>query len=581
MQISRVGSGIIAFLILMGLLVPSSWLIGFLRPTEVAESLMPQLLLGATLFKIGLVLIGLWLLLLQKYAKWRPTPKDHSSLPNRRHALMAAIVLPILLVALPLRLYRLDAGLWIDEIFTYVNYLGMPFGEIITSYDSNNQHFFYTLLARASFQIFGESSWSLRLPAALFGTASIWALILLGNEVRNTKESLFAAALMTFSYHHIWFSQNARGYIVILFFTIISSLLLLRGLREGRAYLWFLYACAVALGVYTHMTMLFVVSGHFIIYLKTLIDRRRESWPERWAGLLAGFVPAGLLTFQLYALVLPQMFGPTMDATDKTIPVWTNPLWTLGELLKGLEISFSGTAFAIAALSVFGIGFWKFAREKPVFLPLMVLPILVCTVVAVSLRYSLWPRFFFFIFGFAVLVVISGTMQLGQWAAMIFRLDTRAKNLVGNSLCAVLIVVSAASIPPAYRPKQDFAGALQFVEKVRSADDAVVTIGGTIFPYTRLYKTGWESTRSLERLNMIRSNVRRTWLLYTMPEHVNAKYPEIMNVVNREFEVVKEFRGTVGGGNIFVCRFTKSDAPSDAVYSRQPREVRSMEKRRS
>lgn len=557
MKILKLSSGISAFLILMGVLVPSSWLIAFLRPAPVPEGLMPQLLLGAMLFKIGLVLIGLWVLLLSKFAIWNLTPKDYSSLPNRPRPLMGAILLLTLLVALALRLYRLDAGLWIDEIFTYVNYLAMPFGEIITTYDSNNQHFLYTLLARTSFQIFGESSWSLRLPAALFGTASIWALILLGNEVRNARESLLAAALMTFSYHHIWFSQNARGYIVILFLTIVSSLLLLRGLREGRAYFWILYACTVALGIYTHMTMLFVVIGHFIIYLKTLVDRRREIWPERWSGLLLGFVPAGLFTFQLYALVFPQIFGPTMDATGKTIPIWINYVWTIGELLKGLEISFSGSAFAIVALSIFGIGLWKFAHEKPVFVPLVVLPMLLCTVVVVSLGYSLWPRFFFFIFGFAVLILISGTMQLGQWIGRFFGLDTRANNFVGTSLCAALIVLSAVSIPPVYGPKQDFEGALQFIEEVKSANDAVVTIGGAIFPYAKLYKTDWESTRSLETLNMIRSNVRRTWLLYTMPEHLNAKYPEVMSVVNREFEIVKKFHGTLGGGSIFVCRFVR------------------------
>ena len=168
MKILRLRSGVSAFLILMGLLVPSSWLIAFLRPTPVPEGLMPELLLGAMLFKIGLVVIGLWLFLVSKFGIWNPTPKDYSSLPSRPRPLMAAILLLILLVAFALRLYGLNGGLWIDEIFTYVNYLGLPFGEIITTYDSNNQHYLYTLLARASFQIFGESSWSIKVSSCDF-----------------------------------------------------------------------------------------------------------------------------------------------------------------------------------------------------------------------------------------------------------------------------------------------------------------------------------------------------------------------------------------------------------------------------
>src|SRR5687768_13929282 len=104
MKILRLSTVICAFLVLGGLLVPSSWLIAFLRPAPVPEGLMPQLLLGALLFKIGLTLIGLWLLLLSKFAFWKPT-QDHSSLPNRPPPLNWAILLLILLVALALRLY--------------------------------------------------------------------------------------------------------------------------------------------------------------------------------------------------------------------------------------------------------------------------------------------------------------------------------------------------------------------------------------------------------------------------------------------------------------------------------------------
>jgi uncharacterized membrane protein len=47
--------------------------------------------------------------------------------------------------------------------------------------------------------------------------ASIGALYLLGRAVAGPTEALFAAALMTVAYHHVWFSQNARGYSGLLF----------------------------------------------------------------------------------------------------------------------------------------------------------------------------------------------------------------------------------------------------------------------------------------------------------------------------------------------------------------------------
>ena len=115
--------------------------------------------------------------------------------------------------------------------------------------------------------VFNETTWSIRVPAVLFGVASIWALFLLAGELGSRREAILSAAFLTFSYHHIWFSQNARGYTVLLFWTILASWLLLRSLRDNLPKLWFLYAVTAALGVYTHVTMLFVITGHFVIYL--------------------------------------------------------------------------------------------------------------------------------------------------------------------------------------------------------------------------------------------------------------------------------------------------------------------------
>jgi uncharacterized membrane protein len=59
--------------------------------------------------------------------------------------------------------------------------------------------------------LFGDSGAALRLPAALFGVASLGAVYALGREVVGRREGLLAALALAFSYQHVWFSQNARG----------------------------------------------------------------------------------------------------------------------------------------------------------------------------------------------------------------------------------------------------------------------------------------------------------------------------------------------------------------------------------
>src|SRR3974377_1772265 len=121
-----------ALLILTGILFPSSKLIAVLRTTPVG--LLEQLLLGATLFKVGLVLLGLSVIGLARISRWISSSQREKPLFDPRRRFILAILVIIVLAASALRLYRLDAGLWLDEILTYVTYAEMPFGEIISTY---------------------------------------------------------------------------------------------------------------------------------------------------------------------------------------------------------------------------------------------------------------------------------------------------------------------------------------------------------------------------------------------------------------------------------------------------------------
>ncbi|MGH8507410.1 MAG: glycosyltransferase family 39 protein [Gammaproteobacteria bacterium] len=550
-------------LILPGILVPSSTLIETLRATPMDPS--GELLLGATLFKFGLVILGLVVIVIGRSLIWKSDIQGKDPPSDSRSHVIVALLTAIVVAAFALRLYRLDGGLWYDEIVTYVNYARIPFGKIITTYDDQNQHILYSLLAHASFQIFGDSAWSLRFPAVLFGIGSIWALYLLGREVSNTREALLAAALLAFSYHHVWFSQNARGYTALLFWTIVASWLFLRALREAKPRLWLLYAIAVAFGAYTLIYMLFVVIGHLVIYLITLFARRTEVWPNRWAGAFLGFCLAGFLTFQLYALVLPQFFT-AFTKVEHVATIWTQPMWGFLEFVKGLQINFSGSLFAAAALLVFGTGFVSFMRTNPVVIGLLIIPALTCIAVKVGMGHDLWPRSLFFAMGFGALVVVRGAVEFGSGVARLVHLAPTKAVLVGSALCTGLVIISAMSIPFAYGPKQDYLGPLAFIEENKEPGDAIVIVGVAEFPYKNLYKVDWESVKTLDVLNTIRSRTKRTWLVHTFPIETQSVDQRILASIQHDFKEVKPFYGTLNGGTIFVYR---SDTPPPSAFDQR------------
>src|SRR6185369_1793936 len=181
------------------------------------------------------------------------------------------------------------------------------------------------------------------------------------------------AALFTFSYHHVWFSQNARGYSGLLFWVLLSSYFLIRALREDRPGLWLAYTATASLGIYTHITMLFVIAGQGIVYLHQLWVRRRDAWPRRWAGLILGFCGTALATFVLHSIVLPQIRSG-MQKTVSVVGAWKNPLWTALEIFRGLQVGFTGGVAAIAALVVVAAGIWSFARREFSVLTLLFVP---------------------------------------------------------------------------------------------------------------------------------------------------------------------------------------------------------------
>ena len=540
-------------LLVPGLLVPSALLIELLHGP--AGELQQQLMLGAALFRGVLVVTGLYFILLG-FLPFAGTSRDREEMVEAGSGARLLILLALVILAFVARLYRLDQGIWLDEIFAYVHYVSQSAGRIFTTFDDPNNHLFYTLSASLSIDLFGEGTWALRLPAAVFGVACVPALYYFARQVSSVRESLFSAALLAFAYHHVWFSQNARGYTALLFFSLLSSAFLVRAMRSGSMREWLFYAVAAALGVMTHLTMGFVSVAQFAVYMAPIVTgRSAQQGLDRWSGFLGGFVTGGLLSILAYAFVLPQMLGGGLvSGTEGTVEEWTNPVWMVLEVIRGLQIGFAGGLVALVAFTVFALGMIDYSRKQPVVPALLLVSSVLGFLVMISINYTLFPRFFFFAMGFAVIIVIRGAMLTGTGIGRLLRLPRAENGWPGSVLCAGLVAVAVLSMPLAYGPKQDYEGALQFVERERVAGDTVVTVGIADYPYGSFYSTDWVAVDSLEKLNKVRAQSSRTWMVYTMPMHTESAFPDIFASLEKDFDVVERFPGTLNGGEVVVCR---------------------------
>jgi uncharacterized membrane protein len=444
--------------------------------------------------------------------------------------------------------------LWLDEILTLVDSVRKPLAHIVTVFPGNNQHTLYSVLAHVSIGSFGESPWSLRLPALLFGAATPPLLYLFVREFAGRIEALLAGLLLAVSYHHVWFSQNARGYSALAFFALLASWLLLRGLRRGKRsdFLW--YGVASALGAYTHLTMVFVVSAHAVACALVLgipfLDK--DAWP-RWRLPMTGFVVAAVLTLALYA---PLLLDVQQFFLKRKMPAdVATPKWAAKAMLSGLQV---GTGMALGALAgavLFACGLWSYFRQSRFLFWLFVLPGVITVAAVLALRQPIFPRFLFFLAGFGVLIVVRGALEIGVWLTRRWKAVPTPVTAVGVGLIALMVAASALSLAFNYRyPKQDFEAAMRFVEaQRRSAEEPVATAGGAVFPYREYYRQPWQGVTSLEQLRKVRAQGRRTWIVYTLAEYIEASAPNLMQVLRDECEIAGVFRGTVGGGDVTVC----------------------------
>ncbi len=524
-------------------------------------------LLYVVLFIDFLILIFLWwwnrkYSLKPSPAWWSPKPR-HCGISDSRYQL---ILWAILAVAVALRSLSLNSGLWIDEVLTLVQYVRPDLTAILSDFSDDNQHILYSALAHISVTLFGESPAALRLPAMLAGVGSIWATAHLVRYVFGKKEALFSAALLTLSYHHVWFSQNARAYTLLLLGTVISTELLLRGLASGKGRYWLAYAAVIALTAWAHLTAIFVALAHGVILLFMGMAYLRSSHSKIWQW--RPFLALGLaawLTVNLYAPVIPQLYkyfsrsevaNTTAVVSSTDTASWSNPVWLVNEILNhlmtGLGLGWLGVV-VIALLGLYGL--IHVLRRDWLFTLLALAPALITGLVFLLLGRNLWPRMFFQEIGVFAAIAVVGALGAGQLLTRIIRPWPR---LIQTVPVLLLCVLFAVSLPRVYRyPKQDFSGARDYVKAHLQPGDTVLGLHMAGRVYHLYYEPDWLEINDLEGLNEQEAHKGYTWILYTLPAFIRRAHPEIQHKLDTEYEIMQKFPGTLGDGKIMVLRSRK------------------------
>lgn len=162
-----------------------------------------------------------------------------------------------------IRFYGLEIqSLWLDELYTVVN-ASSGATELYTFLLGDVHPPFHYLLMLYWIRLFGNSVFVVRCFSALIGSASLIYMYYYSKQFFSKYIATSATILMSFTYPGIYYSQEARSYILLILLSLISTFLFIKIIstkkEETQLQDHLLYLISSILLMYTHYFGLLLV----------------------------------------------------------------------------------------------------------------------------------------------------------------------------------------------------------------------------------------------------------------------------------------------------------------------------------
>jgi mannosyltransferase len=203
---------------------------------------------------------------------------------------LAALAL-LTAAGLAVRLSVVHQSLFADELSTWWIVSSHDFGGVLSAVHSDAEISpplsFVAGWLGTRIDLTGEM---LRLPSLIAGTLTIPVVYLLGTRTVGRMAGMVAAAVTALSPFMIYYSAEARGYALLMFFVALSTLAMLQAVDRDGSRWWVAYALASAAAVYTHYTCVFVLGAQLAWLWWAHPEARRPSLIANAAAAVA-FLP--------------------------------------------------------------------------------------------------------------------------------------------------------------------------------------------------------------------------------------------------------------------------------------------------
>lgn len=223
---------------------------------------------------------------------------------NRPRWICAVIVL----FAFAVRCHRLgEVNYWFDETFS-LRMAEFPVPELISRCALDTHPPLYFLCVKAWSFLFGQTPWMARMMSVVWSVAAVACGFGFVYEALSSRDesradgnrpalaASLAALLLALSPLELTWAHQVRMYAPLECLSILSTWLLWRSIQKpGSNGRWICFAIVELVGLYMHVTMLFLAAGHFVgIFLVAWRAARLDSFRSARNLFLCGMISMGI-----------------------------------------------------------------------------------------------------------------------------------------------------------------------------------------------------------------------------------------------------------------------------------------------
>ncbi len=273
-----------------------------------------------------------------------------------------------------------------DETGTHILYSSQNLLLSLTRYSANNHPLNSIFMTVSNFLPF-ETKIALRIPNYIFGLVNILLLFALVRSVYVVPVAVFAACLYGFAYPVMIYGFQARGYELVLLFTMLSLFSAIKIILYRQKYYWLIFTAASVLGFYSVLSFLYAyIPIVAFIFLYSVI--KKEYFVVKQL-ILSGLVTllfsillyTPFFAFSGFSTVFNNEFVKSKPLTEvfQLFPshcqATLNFLFGTGGARRGVE-NYSGNSgifVFLGLIAAFTFSFFKLKEKKHLLVSLLVL----------------------------------------------------------------------------------------------------------------------------------------------------------------------------------------------------------------